>query len=152
MREHTKQLDSFLNFILKPKFVLLSLTSLNFLAVPGRFGRLCFYNWKGALGFAFVLLIAAFALWLSKWWSYLVAVMLVAPVIYNFGYETLKVHRFLPLTPEEEEMWPSPAVWLDIFFWNHPEELVQIILAGLIFCYAMFCLWRYVFGKRTVLP
>jgi hypothetical protein len=152
MREHTHQPETFLRFILQPKFILLSLASLNFLAVPGRFGGLCFYNWKDALGFAFVLLIAAFALWLSKWWSYIIAATLATPIVYNFGYAVLKVHRFLPLSPEEEERWPSPADWREIFFWNHPEELMQIVLAGIILCYSLFCLWRYIFRKRSMLP
>ena len=148
MKAQTKHLTS---FVLNPKFILLTLAFLNVLAVPARYGRVCFYNWSDALGFAFLILVAALALWLSKWWSYVIGLVLTAPMLYTFGYEILKVHGVLPLTSEEKERYVTSEIWREIV-WNHPEEFIAIVLAAIILCFSCSSLLRYVFSRRPALP
>ena len=144
--------DSFLRFVLQPRFVLVSLAALHFLAVPGRYHGLCLYNWAGALWSAFVLLIAAFTLWAGRWWGYFIAAALSVSPVYDFSFDALKVHGLLRASPGEESLLPSAAVWREIFIYHHPEELIPVILAAVIFGYSVFCLIRCALRMRHPLP
>ena len=151
MKAWSKQLERFFRAAVRPKSILLCLALLNFLAVPVRFGALCLYNWSGVWYVAFTVLIAALALWIGKWWSYIGAIVITSPVIYGFVYEFLKVFGFLGKSPEEAERWVTPEEWRGFFIENHPEETWQIVLVAVILCYAIICLGIEIFHKRRVL-
>lgn len=151
MKANTTFIDWFFQLLIKPKFILCMLALGNFLAIPARFGAACFYNWKYELWFALLLLIAASALWLEKWWSYIGAAFLSGAIVYGFVYGVLKVFDVIARSPAEAEMSGTSGDWLQ-FMANHPEEPAQIILAAMIFCFASFYLIRLVGShKRLVM-
>jgi len=151
MREYQSFRGRLLRLPTKPQFILCGLALCNFVAVPARFGALCFYNWKYQLWFAFLLLVAASALWLKKWWSYLAAVFLSGAMVYGFVYGAFKVFGVIAKSPEEAEMWGTHEDWWG-FMANHPEEPLQILLAAVIFGFAMFYLIGLLRRRRPTLP
>jgi hypothetical protein len=149
MKADTTFIDWFSQLLIKPKFTLCILALGNFLAIPARFGAACFYNWKYEFWFAFLLLIAASALWLEKWWSYIGAAFLSGVMVYGFVYGTLKVFDVIAKSPADAELWGTPENWLRVMA-NRPEEPAQIILAALIFCFASFYLIRLIGGRKRL--
>ena len=151
MRERQSFMGWLFRLIAKPQFTLCGLALCNFVAVPARFGALCFYNWKYQLWFAFLLLVAASALWLEKWWGYSAAAFLSGAMAYVFAYGAFKVFDVIAKSPEEAEMWGTREDWWG-FMANHPEEPLQVILAAVIFGFAVFYLIVMLRRGRPVLP
>jgi hypothetical protein len=151
MSEHKSFIGWLFRLIVKPQFILCSLAFCNFVAVPASFGVLCFYNWKYQLWFAFLLLVAASALWLGKWWGYLASAFLSGVMVYGFAYGAFKVFDVIAKSPEEAETRGTREDWWG-FMANHPEEPLQIILAAVIFCFAVFYLISLLRRGRPVLP
>lgn len=150
MRIHTDSLAQIFRVATNPKFVLLALALWNFFTVPSRYDGLCFYNWSGALYLAFAILVAALALWLGKWWSYLGAVVSSGQIVYEFTSSTLKIFGVLPVSSDEAEMVGTSEQWLTIMQ-NHPEEIGQVILAAVIFFYSVICLGIVALNKHRSL-
>jgi len=151
MREQNSFIGGLFRLVPKQQFILCGLALCNLVAVPARFGALCFYNWKYQLWFAFLLLVAASTLWLQKWWGYLAAAFLSGVMVYGFAYGAFKVFDVIAKSPEEAEMWGTREDWWG-FMANHPEEPLQILLAAAIFCFAVFYLICLVGRRRPVLP
>lgn len=151
MRVYESFIGWLFRLITKPKFILCGLALCNLVAVPARFGVACFYNWEYQFWFAFLLLVAASALWLERWWSYTVSAFLSGAMVYGFAYSAFKVFNVIAKSPEEAEMWGTRKDWWD-FMANHPEEPLQIILAAVIFCFASFYLIGLIWLRRPVLP
>ncbi|MBA2502665.1 MAG: hypothetical protein H0V27_07270 [Pyrinomonadaceae bacterium] len=131
----------------KPYFVLFVISLYNFLAVPARYGGLCFHNWDQNLGLAFLLLVAASALWFGRWWSCSAAGILSGKMIFDFMGESLKVFGFLSKKATYEDKWLTPENWIG-FYKNHPAELMQVFLAAGIFCFAVLYLARLMHTER----
>ena len=151
MKANLTFIDWFFQLLIKPQFILCLLAFGNFLAIPARFGAACFYNWKYQLWFAFLLLVAASALWLEKWWGYLAAAFLSGAMVYGFAYGAFKVFDVIAKSPEEAEMWGTREDWWG-FMANHPEEPLQIVLAAIIFFFASFYLIGLLRRRRSGLP
>ena len=126
MKERHGSIDWLFNLIAKSKFILCCLAFCNLVAVPARFGTACFYNWKYQLWFAFLLLCAASALWLEKWWSYVAAAFLSGAMVYGFAYGAFKVFDVIAKSPEEAELWGTREDWWR-FMTNHPDSTLSIL-------------------------
>ena len=151
MTEQTNNLARFLRTTLNPKLILLCLASLYFLFIPFAYipTNLCLYNWSDLWYAAFSVLVAAFALWIGKFWGYVGAIAVSSPMVYTFFNVLLKVYRVLPLSPEEVEMGNTPADYWS-FWQRHPEGLIHATLATVILCYASLCLINLMFRKRRI--
>ena len=154
MKDQPTILKNAIRESLKPKAVLFWLALLYFCSIPYRYGYLCLYNWSGYWADATVMMIAAVALWLSKPWSYFMAALLTAPIIYNFAVLVLKIHNYIRMTPAEAEgiPWESVGEWWMIMLTKAPEQLGFIALAGVVFSYAAASLLRMFSHKRHALP
>ncbi len=136
---------------LNSRLVPVVLASGYLLSVPFGFAGLCFYNWAAEWWAGVTLLVASLGLLLGRWWSNLVAIAASAPVIYRFCYAALKVHRVLPLRPDEEAEWLAPDVWWG-FILRSPESYIPLALATFILIYAGVRLGMQVSGRRFMLP
>jgi hypothetical protein len=153
MREEPTAVAGVLREIGKPRAILFLIAALFFLSVPYRFGGLCMYNWAHYWWFATEVMLAALALWVSRPWSYLGAMLLSSPVFYDFALRALKMHGVIRLSPAEAEIlpWKSAGGWWRWLLAERPDELALASLAWLIFIYAAICLVQRVFGRRPVL-
>jgi len=150
MKVHTNFINWLFHLLIKPQFILFCLALYNLLDVPVRYGATCPYNYQDQLWSAFLLLLAASALWLGKWWGFLGATLLSGNMVYGFVYHALKVFDVLAKTPEEAERLGTPENWVT-FMRNYPEMPLQILLAAVIGVFAVVGLARLMFRKRLIL-
>lgn len=112
---------------------------------------LCFYNWAADWWAGLALLLATVGLWLGGRWGPLVAVAASYPIIYRFCYALLKVHRVLPMRPQQDAEWLTPAMW-----WGHilgsPESYIPLALAAGIFIFAGAGLVKRASRRQPLLP
>lgn len=144
-----KDQSPILRLMVNPKLILSVLALLNVLAVPQRFGGLCFYNWRDEFYLACTILVAAVALLTAKWWGYLGALFLSGTLVYNFIYLFLKVFGFIALSPSDPEGILTPEIWLKIAR-HHPEEWLQVALAAAIFMCAAIYFVKDGFRRRRL--
>lgn len=140
MIEQNKQVKEFFWILIHPKSILVYLALLNFLYVPIKFGSGCFRYWSDNWFVTFSILVAALSLWAGKWWSYVTAIILSIPLVYNFVFEFLKVFGYLAKNEEESYKLVKPEEWYGFHIQNYPEQTGQIVLAAVILCYAAVCL------------
>jgi hypothetical protein len=150
MEVSTNSTNWLFRLLIKPQFILFCFALYNLLDIPVRYGATCLYNYQPFLWFAFLLFLAASALWLGKWWSLLGAAVFTGYTVYGFVYETLKIFNVLPITPEEIETLGTPENWIG-FMSNNPDTPLQILLATIIGIFAIVGLARLAFRKRLVL-
>lgn len=135
MKEQTNIGGYFFRKILaaSPKIVLLLLALLNLFTIPVR----C--NWGGEFFAASIILIAVFALWVGRSWSYFVAILSCCLIIYDFCRTLLLYFGFLLLPPNVEASEVQLEEWFRIMQ-NHPEEFTQTVLATIVLIVAVYYL------------
>ncbi|HZH30574.1 MAG TPA: hypothetical protein VEY11_07400 [Pyrinomonadaceae bacterium] len=146
-----KDTSRFFRIVANPRFILSFLALLNLFSVPQRFNGLCFYNWRNEFYLAFEILVAAVSLLPAKWWSYTGALIISGTVIYDFGYDLLKVFGIIALTPSDPEGFPTPEIWFNVLR-QHPEEWLQVALAAAIFICAAIYFVKGCLHQRRLLP
>lgn len=125
---------------IKAVFLILSLSA-TALTVITFYGWLFLWSWESPLIYPVALVVASFALYLNRWWSYLFAAVLSPYVIFN-----LVPHMIL----EWKEYWYAGAgfgISLREALFPIAESL-SAVLAVMVFCYAIFQL----FHRRVALP
>ena len=145
-------LRRFLSRLVKPKGILAFLALLYFLLIPKAYAALglCFYNWAGDWYAAFIVLAAALALFVERWWGYTISIFLSGYVASGTIISALKAYRVLPVSPGEAE-WVTPERFWG-FFARHAENYVPFTLAALILIHASISLILYVSRRRPILP
>ena len=112
---------------------------------------LCFYNWSDQWWAAALLALSALGLLSDKWWGKMAAIAISGLMIYRFCHAALKVHRVLPLTPDEEAMWMTPDVWWGLIL-RSPDSYIPLALATTILTYSVISLVTKVTRSRLMLP
>lgn len=130
-----------------PQFVLFCIALYNLFDVPVRYGATCPYNYQDQFYYAFLLLVAASALLVGKWWSYLGAVLFCAYKIYFFVGVALLAFGVIRKSPEDSL---TSEDWI-AFMSNNPDEYLQIILAALIAVFAVIGLVQLFLRNRRPL-
>ncbi len=144
----------FSSLLLGLKTVLLLITVLHVIILY------VYARWFSELGFhgidysstyyGIFILVAAFALWVSQPFSYLVAIVLSGYIFYSLGRFVSGLHGdALAFRENGSVIWSNVTSWWGQMFTNKPEYIIQVILAALIFCYATACLIRYLSAKGT---
>lgn len=92
------------------------------------------------------LLLASFALWLSRPWTYLIATLISGIIIYSHGYQMLMSCAFMNNQPVLS--WETFNCWWRIVSFEAPQLLFQFALAIFIFSYATISLSRFLLHWR----
>ncbi len=110
------------------------------------------FSFHGSLDgtyYGIFILVAAFALWVSKPFSYLVAVVLSGYMFYTLGRWVSGFHGDASAFREDGSViWSNVTSWWGQMLTNKPEYIIQVILAALILCHATFCLVRHLSRKQ----
>jgi hypothetical protein len=109
-----------------------------------------FKYWYDGVAFALALIVASALTLANRRWSKLAAALLTLPMVLWFCYVALKVHAVLPSSPAEQTFLRDAASWRQ-FLWNHPEVLLQYVVAFIIFIVATVDFVRSLRTKRLVL-
>ena len=131
--------------LLEPKSIIFGATLFNWVLIymqvkrmEGVFCVVCpwYVDWDIAI-YPHLLLVAAFGLWFSKLWSYILGMLLSAHTFYLGG-------AFLAhLIVEPNDSWMVLHSVRDFL-------LLQFALGAIIFCYATFCLVQAVYRRQTI--
>jgi hypothetical protein len=109
-----------------------------------------FKYWYDGLAFALALIVASALTVFNRRWSQLVAALLTLPMVLWFCYVALKVHAMLPSSSAEQTFLRDAESWRQ-FLWNHPEVLLQYVVAFIIFIVGSVGFVRSLRSKRLVL-
>jgi hypothetical protein len=137
MRSESTKPKSGLLGVLHPKSLLLTLAIVHFFWESSRlYGCPSFWDLSGS----FSLIAASGALWLSRTWSYLAAVILAGRGLYFVGYLVLGFDEGF-----------TASDWWRVATHN-PEIFLHVGLSAVIFFYGAVCLLRGSFKRQPALP
>jgi hypothetical protein len=93
----------------------------------------------------FILLLASIALWLSRYWSYPIAMWLSGWIFYNYSYKMLASCTFMVSQPLFSRV--TFKCWWTIVSVEAPRFLLYLAFSAIVFLYAAISLARYIYGQ-----
>jgi hypothetical protein len=98
-----------------------------------------------AVGVPFILLLASIALWVSKFWSYLIAMWFSGQLIYEYSYQMLVSCTFINNQPLLSRA--TFRCWWVIIGIEEPRFSLYLIFSSTIFIYATIALIQYIYQR-----
>jgi hypothetical protein len=142
-----------INFLLEPKAIIFGLALFYYVTnymieaeLFSKIGPLEVFP-RPWISSPFKLLLASLALWLSRSWTYFIAMLISGDVIYSHGYQMLATCSFINNQPIISQS--TLSCWWHITVLQSPKLFAQMVIAVLIFSYATVSLLSFIFYRHS---
>lgn len=96
-----------------------------------------------------LLFVGVVGLIVNRWWSLSLALLASGRVVYLLGYLSWRAIHFAHDVPMFS--WQAAEKLWSVIYQPHPQYFFEVVLAGIIFVYALMVIGKLVFLKRASL-